>query len=1157
MKPFCMRWRWVKGSAPWVVVLAGVVVWLAVGPTAKPPAPPLKNSSSVTAETAHEKPPADESGGAPALPLRWSAPSAPAEHSPVRRLLEPSLSSLPPTGKEPADDSPPLALRLAPSATGSHPTPPGLEGTTGPPKPLADYEILEERGLLDEPQRRFFQFLLLRNAEGRTVRTVRAFSRSAEDTREEEWERTAQSFMKAGEVLVSVDNENDQAALHAWAAEVGARIRDRNPRNPLREVLLPAATLNAVPEAVAALRTIVPLAEPDYLYFPLAREPDDPDYTAQFAYPQIGAEEAWEHSTGAPEAVIAVIDTGMDLDHPDLAPNLWSAPGEIPGNGMDDDGNGFTDDVHGYDFASDDNDPDDESGHGTHVSGIIGAVGDNALGVTGVNWQVQLLPLRVGDDTLSTSAIVDALDYVTALREEHGHPIIATNNSYGGPDGSDFVREAIERQRDAGILFVAAAGNEDLNNDEFPSYPANHPVDNILSVAATDTGGEALANYSNYGPATVELAAPGTSILSTDRGGAYTYKSGTSMAAPFVAGGLALLHALDPTVTAASLRDTLLAGADSRPGLAQWVAGGRFLDLATAALALDPQPSLALPPALEDPLWLAGPAGLRVPLTLREPDGTPVAEPYGTTSWTVEPGPGAEVHRSERLLGELLLEEEGLYTVTARWEGGGPARSTVEFAVEVRPPNTADDALFAAWDLEGLPGTTLLLDSSGRDNHGTLLGAQREDGPRGQALRFDGMTPPAEQRVAVAEPEAGTVTLAAWVRADSRGTSIFPRIFDGPEYLFYFGRGPEPTNAFEEGNHDTLKFLAARTGTDGVWYSGTNTVRDGRWMHVAVTFDGTAADPRPTFYLDGEPTATIAQALPAGGRAPGAREATLGNGRFNGLWARPWDGLLDEVRIYERILSPREIAALAERPGTSTPDGPGLAGPTEPPRPAVAAGTPLSVQMTPTGWDGAWSVLTGPDTVTLADPSAPSTTATFPIEGTYELEWESALAGFSVFRSFAVTARADSYADWRESFLASESLRIAEESPSADPDGDGFSNLWEYATGHDPLRADDRPATRQLLSIGTDADPGAPDPLDLRFQKPAGRSDLTYRLEWAEHPAGPWENLPASVPAPMVTELPASREEVRYTVAPAAFSSAPAVFFRLVMATAASTSSLD
>ena len=1152
-----MRWSWLRWGGPGFLVLAGAILWRVGAPVSSPPTPPRGEDAPLPERTAIERFPHLDPPGAPAAPAPAAARSFPAAGGTL-----PAIPLLPPPGPmqplaSPAEAPLPLALRRAPSAAHADPAPPGLPGAAGPPGPLADYEILEERGFLDEPQRRYYRFRLLRNPEGGTVRTVTAFLRTDGDPPESTWEKSSQSVMKAAEVLVTVDDASEESALRAWAADRGARVRDRNPRNPLREVLLPEPTLNAVPDAVAALRTIVPLAEPDYLYFPLARQPDDPDYSEQFAFAQIGAEEAWEHSTGSADAIIAVIDSGMDLDHPDLAPNLWSIPGEIPDNGIDDDGNGFIDDVHGYDFASDDQDPDDETGHGTHVSGIIGAVGDNALGVAGVNWQVRLLPLRTGDDTLSTSAIVDALDYVTALREDHNHPIIATNNSYGGPDPSELVRQAIERQRDAGILFVAAAGNESSNNDAYPSYPANHPVDNVLSVAATDAGGDSLAYYSNFGPATVDLAAPGSTILSTGRGGTYNYRSGTSMATPFVAGGLALLHALDSSLTAPQLRDTLLAEADSRAGLSSWVAGGRFLDLGAAALALDPQPYLDLPPALGDPLWLAGPAGLRVPLTLRQPDGTLVAEPYGATSWTIEPAAGSELVNSERLLGEFLLEEEGLYTVAAHWEGGGPARSTVEFAVEVRSPEANDDALFAAWDFEGLPGTTTVLDSSGEGHHGTLVGARRENGPRGQALRLDGTTLPTEERVTVTEPESGTVTFAAWVRSDSRGASIFPRIFDGPEYLFYFGRGPEPQDAFAEGNHDTLKFLAARTGADGVWYSGASTVSDGTWTHIAVTFDGTAADPRPTFYLDGERTATVAQALPEGGRAPGGSEATLGNGQVNGLWDRPWDGLLDEVRIYERVLSPREIAALAGHPGASAPDGPGLPGPADPVRPAVAASTPLSVRMTPAGWEGTWSVLAGPATASFADPTAPATHATFPVEGTYELEWETPLEGLSLFRSFPVTARAHSYADWQASFLPGDSVSLAEESPSADPDGDGFSNLWEYATGHNPLRAEDRPVSRQVLSIAADPDAAPPDRLELRFRKPAGRSDLAYRLEWAEHPAGPWENLPGSVSAPLVTELPASREEVRYTVAPDEFSSASAVFFRLVMTTATSTSSLD
>jgi len=311
----------------------------------------------------------------------------------------------------------------------------------------------------------------------------------------------------------------------------------------------------------------------------------------------IDAPEAWNITTGSRSVVVAVIDTGVDYTHPDLAANIWTNTGEVAGDGIDNDGNGFIDDVRGWDFANRDADPMDDQGHGTHVAGTIGAVGDNGVGVAGVNWQVSIMPLKFlgADGSGSTSNAIAAINYATRMRRDFGVNVVATNNSWGGGGASTALRLAIEAGEQAGILCVAAAGNDSTNNDVTPSYPANS-TSGVISVAATDRN-NSLASFSNYGSTTVDVAAPGVSILSTLPGGRYGAYSGTSMATPHVAGIVALLAAADPTATAARIREAILTTTSPVAALAGKVASG---GLVNAAAALESLRSLPTPEPVAD-----------------------------------------------------------------------------------------------------------------------------------------------------------------------------------------------------------------------------------------------------------------------------------------------------------------------------------------------------------------------------------------------------------------------------------------------------------------------------------------------------------------------------------------------------------------------------
>jgi thermitase len=268
---------------------------------------------------------------------------------------------------------------------------------------------------------------------------------------------------------------------------------------------------------------------------------------------------------GSRKVVVAVIDTGIDWEHPDLKANLYTNPGEsgaLAENGKDDDGNGFVDDLHGWNFDAKSRDSNDDHDHGTHCSGTIGAVGNNGTGVAGVNWQVSLMPIKFldGNGSGSLEGAVEAINYATLMK------VNVMSNSWGGGEYTESLFQAIKNARDAGILFVAAAGNDSSNNDQHPSFPASYELDNILTVAATDNR-DGLAGFSNFGSRSVHLAAPGVKVFSTTKGGKYDFMSGTSMAAPHVSGIAALLLGEHPEWKYLEVKDRLITTSDPVRGL--------------------------------------------------------------------------------------------------------------------------------------------------------------------------------------------------------------------------------------------------------------------------------------------------------------------------------------------------------------------------------------------------------------------------------------------------------------------------------------------------------------------------------------------------------------------------------------------------------------
>lgn len=338
----------------------------------------------------------------------------------------------------------------------------------------------------------------------------------------------------------------------------------------------------------------VAFAEPNFIYraFDDASSviPNDPDFGKTWAMLNTGQRDpkgqegvagvdidatlAWAVGTGSHDIVVAVIDTGVDYTHEDLKNNIYTNTKEIADNGIDDDGNGFIDDVRGWDFNQHDNDPMDDNRHGTHCSGTIGGEGNNGIGVSGVNWKVRILPIKF----LSASGSGSLADAVESIKYATKMGVNIMSNSWGGGGFSQTMFDAIKEAKTKGILFVAAAGNEGSNNDTTPAYPATYNSENVISVAATDNRDQ-KASWSCYGQRTVHLAAPGVNVYSTVpmNKGKYDTFSGTSMACPHVAGAAALLWSLNKEMTFADIKSRLMTTVDPVRGLnKKTISGGRL-----------------------------------------------------------------------------------------------------------------------------------------------------------------------------------------------------------------------------------------------------------------------------------------------------------------------------------------------------------------------------------------------------------------------------------------------------------------------------------------------------------------------------------------------------------------------------------------------------
>jgi subtilisin family serine protease len=483
---------------------------------------------------------------------------------------------------------------------------------------------------------------------------------------------------KSVAAAVRISSRRDMAA----ARSPRSKVRSFTARN-LILVTLEDKTREGVLTVIDRLKRDpnVAYAEPDYLVSTV-EIPNDPSFpklygmhnsgqTGGTADADIDAPEAWDKTKGNPNLLIGVIDTGIDYLHPDLAVNIWTNPGEIPGNKLDDEGNGFIDDIHGYDFANNDPDPFDDHYHGTHCAGTIAGAGNNGAGVVGVVWRAKLVALKFlsGSGSGSTEGAINAVAYANAMN------IPITSNSWGGGGFSQALKDVIDAGGAQGFLFIAASGNNGADMDASAHYPAGYDSPSIVSVAATDSK-DAMAGFSNYGLTTVDLGAPGVEVYSCAPGNAYQNLSGTSMATPHVSGAAALLWSYNYQLTGAQIKSTLMASADPVPALSgKCVSGGRLNVNNALGLAglpwltvsprgpgtIDPDSSLALSATVDASGLTAGRHVGRVEISTNDPAHpsvplTVIADISGCRKLSVDP--------SSHLFGEIWLGQSATVDIT-------------------------------------------------------------------------------------------------------------------------------------------------------------------------------------------------------------------------------------------------------------------------------------------------------------------------------------------------------------------------------------------------------------------------------------------------------------------------------------------------------------
>lgn len=516
-----------------------------------------------------------------------------------------------------------------------------------------------------------------------------------------------------GELLVKFRGGSRGAAAERSRATFNHEVRRRFDRTGWQQIRLPRgftieealARYRSHPDVLAVEPNLAGQAVEGLPEFsaasaagePAADSPNDPLFANQWALARIGAPTAWLNQTGSSNVVVVVIDSGVNYLHEDLRDNLWRNPGEVPGNGIDDDGNGIIDDVFGIDTANDsrgnDSDPFDEGlygyYHGSLVAGVIGAVANNGLGIAGLNWSVRIMAVRAirAGNLITVGDELEALEYVLMMKDR-GVNIRAVNMSYGGIPYSTAERDALAAVQNAGMLLCIAAGNSGANNDRTPIYPASHPLPGIIAVAASDQADRLAAfpsgGTSQYGRTNVDLAAPGLAIASTYGPGTNEYRPdfwGTSAAAPHITGAVALLAAANPAATPQQIKSALLESVDLIPAFTNKMVSHGRLNLARA---------------MDHPFIANGPPFI----ARRPPDQTAALGGKATFAAVVfgeKPRTPQWLFNGERILGatnatltlaNVQLARDGFYSVAVSNRLGGAVSEAARLTVLVNPTIT-------------------------------------------------------------------------------------------------------------------------------------------------------------------------------------------------------------------------------------------------------------------------------------------------------------------------------------------------------------------------------------------------------------------------------------------------------------------------------------
>ncbi len=541
-----------------------------------------------------------------------------------------------------------------------------------------------------------------------------------------------------GELIVKLRDASSKSAMKAIAT-AGLTVEEANVSVPSLLRVRGSVDEGVMQAAADELYGSgdVEYVEPNYLLYTDAT-PNDPRFNFLWGLQSstgndIGAIQAWDRTTGSEDVVVGVIDSGMDIRHEDLKDNLYKNPGETPGNGIDDDGNGFVDDVNGWDAVTDTGTMRDQDGHGTHVSGTVGARGNNGLGVVGVNWRVKLLPLRfITVRSGSTFDAIQCVDYAVRLRQS-GVNLRVLNNSWGGSGYTQALADVIARANAAGILFVCAAGNDSVDNDSFPHFPSSYELPNVISVGAMSRVTQ-RAGFSNYGKRSVDIFAPGDEILSTYPDNRYQSVSGTSQASPHVAGIAGLIVAANPNVTVPQMKARILGSATPEIfARTACLTGGR----ANATVALRSESTA--PGTLSDfRLTNVTRSTIAVEWTSVGDDGTSGNTAYYDIRWSNSQITAANFDTATQMNDTRVPLRPG-EVETAQLKGCFPADAAIFVAMRVydKAGNFTQSATVMAEPSGALPSYALTKGPAAEFELGTPLDLKADDAATAVELPFD------------------------------------------------------------------------------------------------------------------------------------------------------------------------------------------------------------------------------------------------------------------------------------------------------------------------------------------------------------------------------------------------------------------------------------